>query len=509
MTLDTPVYRRTNIIIIGSGFAGIAAAVRLKQAGEDDFLILERDSDVGGVWRDNSYPGCACDVESHLYSLSFAPNPNWSRKFSSQQEIYAYLRDCARKFGLIDHLHFQHEVKGMEWREESGEWIVATSQGDFKAQMVIGAFGALSDPAIPKLKGLDEFHGEAFHSSTWPKDFDPKGKRVAVVGTGASAIQFIPAIQPDVDSMTVFQRTPAWVVPRLDDDISPAKQKWYRRVPFLQKLTRLGIYMRRELYGIPFRNPKYMKIVKKAAIDNIHRAVKDPVLREKLTPSYTIGCKRILQSNTYYRAMAASNVNVVTSGVVEVNGDSIIAADGTEVKVDAIIFGTGFQITNIPFAEYILGKDGRSMADVWDGSPEAYLGTTVAGFPNLFIIQGPNTGLGHSSVIYMMESQMKHIMKVLKYMRKKKLDVMEPHLSAQKRFVAETEKSMKGTVWTSGGCQSWYLDKTGRNSTLWPGSTFAFRRLVAKLKKKDYEVRRVAAITADNRPTLHNVSNLD
>ena len=234
---------KARIIIIGSGFAGIAAAVRLKQAGENDFIILERSEDVGGVWRDNRYPGCACDVESHLYSLSFAPNPNWSRKFSSQPEIYAYLQDCAKKFDLISHVRFRHEVKRMEWKEDTGEWYVATSQGDFNAKIVVGAFGALSNPAIPNLKGLDTFAGEAFHSSNWPKNFEPKGKRIAVIGTGASAIQFIPALQPEVDSMTVFQRTPAWVVGRPDQNISPTKQKLYSKVPLWQKATRLGIYI--------------------------------------------------------------------------------------------------------------------------------------------------------------------------------------------------------------------------------------------------------------------------
>ncbi|UYZ23916.1 flavin-containing monooxygenase [Mesobacillus jeotgali] len=477
---------KARIIIIGSGFAGIAAAVRLKQAGENDFIILERGEDVGGVWRDNRYPGCACDVESHLYSLSFAPNPNWSHKFSSQPEIYAYLQDCAKKFDLISHVRFRHEVKRMEWNEDTCEWYVATSQGDFNAQMVVGAFGALSNPAIPKLKGLDTFAGEAFHSSNWPKNFEPKGKRIAVIGTGASAIQFIPALQPEVDYMTVFQRTPAWVVGRPDQKISPTKQKLYSKFPLLQKATRLGIYIRRELLGIAFRNPKYMKIVAKAALSNMYRSIKDPVLREKLTPDYIIGCKRILQSNVYYPAMAAPNVNVVTSEVVEVTEDSIIAADGTEAKVDSIIFGTGFQITDIPFARYIFGKNGQRLADVWAGSPKAYLGTTVSGFPNLFIMQGPNTGLGHTSVIYMIEAQIKQMMGVLKHMQKNQLDIIEPSMDAQKGFVENTEKSMKGTVWTSGGCKSWYLDHTGRNSTLWPGSTYSFRRLASRVITGNY-----------------------
>lgn len=495
-------------IIIGSGFAGIAAAVRLKQKGEHDFIILERSNDVGGVWRENRYPGCTCDVESHLYSLSFAPNPNWSRKFSPQPEIYDYLQDCANKFKLLDHIRFNHEVRQMIWRKENNVWEIDTNHEKFKAQMVIGAFGALSNPAIPNLKGIEKFKGQAFHSSLWPKNFNPKGKRVAVVGTGASAIQFIPAIQPEVDSMTVFQRTPAWVLPRPDGEISPTMQKLYHKIPLLQKIARLSIYIRRELMGITFRYPKMMEAGKKQALQHMYSAVKNPELRKKLTPEYTMGCKRILLSNSYYPAMAASNVDVVTSAVTEVTEDSLISADGTEVKADTIIFGTGFQVTELPFAKFIFGKDGRSLADVWDGSPEAYLGTTIAGFPNLFLLQGPNTGLGHSSVIYMMEAQIKHIMKVLYYMKKNQLNVVEPLTSAQKRFVEETEKSMKKTVWTTGGCQSWYLDRTGRNSTLWPGSTFSFSRLMSKLNSKDYDWGKVPSGSTVHEPQISSSNTL-
>lgn len=496
---------RAKVVIIGLGFAGIAAAIRLKQEGENDFIILERGHDVGGVWRDNHYPGCACDVESHLYSLSFAPNPNWSRRFSPQSEIYAYLQDCAKRFGLLKHVRFHHEVKRMDWQEESGQWLIQTNNGEFESRITVGAFGALSDPSIPNLKGIDKFKGEAFHSAAWPKDFNPKGKRVAVVGTGASAIQFIPAIQPDVDSMHVFQRTPAWVMPRPDSEIRPAMQKLYRKMPMLQRAARFKIYVQRESFVLGFRNPKIMKKVKSLALHHMRKAVKDPILREKLTPDYTICCKRILLSNTYYPALAEPNVDVVTTGIAEITEDSVVDVKGHKVEVDTIIFGTGFKVTDLPFAHYIFGKDGRSMADVWNGSPEAYAGTTVSGYPNLFILQGPNTGLGHSSVIFMVEAQIDHMIKVLKHMHKEQIDIIEPHLSAQKNFVKETEESMQGTVWTAGGCDSWYLDRTGRNSTLWPGYTFSFRKLVAKLKRQDYEGRRAAVSANEAAPFLRQV----
>lgn len=484
---------RAKIIIIGTGFGGLAAAIRLKQEGENDFIILERDDDVGGVWRDNNYPGCACDVESHLYSLSFAPNPNWSQKFSGQAEIFAYLKDTAKRFDLLQHIRFRHEVTRMDWHETTGEWVINTTKGEFRSQLVVAAFGALSDPAIPKLKGLENFNGQVFHSATWPKDFDPKGKRVAVVGTGASAIQFIPAIQPDVDYMHVFQRTPAWVVPRNDGPINPIMKKLYRHLPLFQKVARLKIYGLRELLVMGFRNPKYMKIVQKQGLKNMRDAIKDPELLAKVTPNYTIGCKRILLSDNYYPALAQPNVGVITSAIKEVTANSVVAADGSQCKVDTIIFGTGFQVQDPPLAHHAYGKKGRSLAENWAGSPEAYAGTTVAGFPNLFVLQGPNTGIGHSSVIYMMEAQVEHIIKVVKYMNKRNIEIIEPSESAQQQYVDKMERSMHGTVWTSGGCDSWYLDKTGRNSTLWPGFTFAFHRLVSKLNIKAYEERHVTS----------------
>lgn len=489
---------KTKVIIIGTGFAGIAAAARLMQEGEKDLIILERGNDVGGVWRDNQYPGCACDVESHLYSLSFAPNPNWTRSFSPQSEIYDYLKWCAKKFGLMDLIRFQHEVKRMDWDDTSGEWVLQTSKGLFKARFVVGAFGALSDPAIPKLKGIEKFQGETFHSASWPKDFDIKGRRVAVVGTGASAIQFIPEIQPEVKALHVFQRTPAWVIPRMDGPISPAKQSIYARFPLLQKAARLKIYLQRELLLIGFRNPKRMKVVKNMALKNMYNTIQDPILREKLTPNYTIGCKRIMLSNTYYPALAQSNVHVNTDGIAEVTEDAVIDFKGEKAEVDTIIFGTGFQVTDLPLSHHVYGREGHSLAKEWDGSPKAYMGTTVAGFPNLFILQGPNTGLGHSSVILMMEAQVNHIISVLKHMNKNKLDSIEPTREAQQRFVEDTEKSMEGTVWTSGGCASWYLDKTGRNSTLWPSYTFTFRRKLSKFHAKDFTSRRISPVIGES-----------
>lgn len=477
-------------VIIGTGFAGIATAIRLVQEGEKDIIILERKDDVGGVWRDNQYPGCACDVESNLYSLSFEPNPKWNRKFATQPEIYNYLKECVRKYELLKYIRFQHEVIRMDWNDTSGEWRIQTSNGQIRAKIVVGAFGALNEPAYPNIKGIENFKGDSFHSATWPNSFNPKGKRVGVIGTGASAIQFIPEIQPRVTSMTVFQRTPAWVIPKMDGPISEGWRKAYSRFPVVQELSRLKYYLIREFTVLGFRNPKRLKSVEKIALKHMKTSIKDTRLLEKLTPNYKIGCKRILPSNTYYPALAQPNVEVNTNGISEITKDAIVDAKGNRIEVDTIIYGTGFQITDLPFARVIYGREGRSLYEEWRGSPKAYMGTTVAGFPNLFLMQGPNTGLGHSSVILMIESQVNHAIHVIKHMNQNKLDIMEPSPEAQDRFVKTTDISMTGTVWVSGGCSSWYLDKTGRNSTLWPSFTFSFRRLTSKLIVDDYIGRR-------------------
>jgi cation diffusion facilitator CzcD-associated flavoprotein CzcO len=487
---------KAKILIIGTGFGGLATAYYLKQSGEHDFIILERSHDVGGVWRDNRYPAAACDVQSHLYSFSFAPNPDWSHQFSAQGEIFAYLKKCARNFGLLPHVRFDHDVQRMDWQEERGEWLVHTSQGNYQARYVIGAFGSLSDPEIPQLTGIDQFKGQVFHSATWPADFNPTGKRVAVVGTGASALQFIPAIQPDVTKLHLFQRTPPWVMPRHDHAISPLTQVAYRRFPTLQQAERLRIYTQRESLAVGFMYPALMRKAQKTALNHLHDAVSDPVLRKKLTPNYTLGCKRILISNTYYPALAQANVDVVNTGIEQVTATGILGRDGVMREVDTIIFGTGFQTKDLPFAHYIYNGQKRSLAEAWAGSPQAYMGTTIHGFPNLCLLHGPNTGLGHTSVIYMLEAQAEHIVGLIKFADRSGYDIIEPTHQAQHKFVDDIQASMKGTVWVNGGCESWYLDSTGRNSSIWPKFTFIFRKLALTVRAQDYQGRRVSvAIT--------------
>jgi cation diffusion facilitator CzcD-associated flavoprotein CzcO len=476
----------THVAIIGSGFGGLGAAIRLKREGFDDFRVYERAADVGGTWRDNTYPGCACDVQSHLYSFSFAPNPDWTHNYSPQPEIWDYLRRCARDFGILPHVSFKQEVREAVWDEAARLWRLETSRGTYTAAVLVMAAGALSEPALPDLPGLAGFEGRSFHSARWDHDCDLKGKRVAVVGTGASAVQFVPHVQPLASKLYVFQRTPAWIMPRGDRAFTRFERRLFQSLPAAQAALRGGIYLLRELLVFGFRHVWLSRAVRRLALRHLERSVPDPELRARLTPDYEIGCKRILVSNDYLPALARPNVEVVTDPIEQVRAGSILTRDGAERHVDAIIFGTGFRVTDPPLAGHVRGRDGHTLAEVWAGSPRAHLGTTVAGFPNLFILMGPNTGLGHTSVVYMIEAQIEHLSEALRHMRRHGLASIEPRPEAQARFVAGVEKRMRGTVWTAGGCGSWYLDRTGRNSTLWPDFTWRFRRRAARLDPREY-----------------------
>jgi cation diffusion facilitator CzcD-associated flavoprotein CzcO len=479
----------TQVAIVGSGFSGLGAAIRLKQEGLSDFVILERAADVGGTWRDNSYPGCACDVASHLYSLSYAPNPDWTDRYSSQPEIWRYLQRCADDFELRPHLRFEHEVRSAEWDEGARRWRIETSRGPLTAAVLVVAAGALSEPVIPDLPGLKAFQGRMFHSARWDHAFDLAGRRVAVVGTGASAAQFIPEIQPKVDRLFLFQRTPAWVLPRLDGRIRPWQRWLFRQVPALQRLVRLGIYVPREMGLLLFRHPWMMRRAQLFARRHLRKAVADPALRARLTPSYTMGCKRILLSNTYYPALTQPNVEVLTSGIAEIRAGSIVDGDGVERAVDAIILGTGFRPTDPPLSGQVRGREGRTLREVWAGSPQAHVGTTVSGFPNLFLLLGPNTGVGHTSVVYMIEGQIEHLVSALRFMRAHGVAAVEPRAEAQGEYVSSLYRRTEGTVWVAGGCRSWYLDRTGRSSAVWPDFTWRYRRRVARFRPDEYLTR--------------------
>lgn len=475
----------TPIAIIGSGFAGLGAAIRLQQEGLGDYLVFERSDEVGGVWRDNSYPGCACDVESHLYSFSFALNPAWSRVYAPQGEILAYLRGCARRFGVVPRIRFGHHVRHARWDEDAERWVLDTSRGGYTADVVIAAVGGLSEPALPDLPGRATFAGPAFHTARWDHGVDLRDRRVAVIGTGASAIQVVPALQPRVAQLTLFQRTPAWVLPRQDHAIPEAERARLARSPAALWAKRAAIRARRELYVLPMLYPGLARATQRVAEAHLARSVRDPDLRARLTPDYKIGCKRILLSDDYYPALAAPNARVETAAIAEVVPDGLRTADGRHHAVDAIVYATGFHVQDYPFAAHVVGAGGRRLSDTWGRSMAAHLGTTVAGYPNLFFLQGPNTGLGHSSVLLMIESQVEHVLAALRHLRRHGHDVVEPRPEAQAAFVAEVDARMARTVWQS-GCKSWYLGDDGRNSTLWPGTTMSFARRVERFRPGEY-----------------------
>ena len=477
------------IAIVGSGFSGIGMAIRLLKEGERDFVLLERADAIGGTWRDNTYPGCRCDVPSHLYSYSFAPNPSWSATFSPQPEILDYLRDVAARFGVLPHVRFGTELDSARWDDAESRWQAETSSGSLTADVLIAAQGPLSDPIIPDLPGLDTFEGTTFHSARWDHDHDLSGKRVAVIGTGASAIQFVPRIQPQVGQMHVFQRTPPWVVPHPNRAMSDLEHKLYRALPAAQLAMRGAIYWARETFVLQFRNRRMRDLATRMALRQLERQVPDPELRAKLTPSYEFGCKRILPTDEWYPALQQPNVELVTDAIAEVRPRSVVTAGGEEREVDTIIFGTGFHVTDIPVADRLRGRDGRSLSEHWDGSPTAYKGAAVAGFPNLFFLVGPNTGLGHNSIVFMIESQVNYVAGALKAMRRRGATVVDVRPEAQAAYNAELEEMTRGTVWVSGGCSSYYIDRNGRNSTIWPTFTWPFRQRTREFDEPAYALR--------------------
>nr|WP_205998790.1 NAD(P)/FAD-dependent oxidoreductase [Paraburkholderia sp. Ac-20342] len=484
-----------HIAIVGSGFAGIGMAIRLLRMGIASFTIYEAASDIGGTWRDNTYPGAACDIPSHLYSFSFEANPSWSRAFSGQAEILAYLRHCARKYGIERHVRCNAKVSAARFDDTRQLWHVDidtnSTRETVEADVLIAASGPLSRPALPRIAGIERFAGKLFHSARWDHAYPLDGKRVAVIGTGASAIQFVPRIQPRVAHLDLFQRTAPWVMPKPDKAVGPRMQRLFRALPFTQRLVRSAIYWQLESRALAFVvNPKLMKLPTKFGLSYLERRVRDPALRAKLTPNYRLGCKRILLSSDYYPAVCAPNVEVVTSGIREIVADGIVTEDGVHRQVDAIICGTGFQVNDVRAPFEVSGLDGADLSTLWlrDG-PEAYLGTSIANFPNFFMIVGPNTGLGHNSMIYMIESQLQYIVDCLRVLRRRNARTMTVRADVQRDFNARLQQDMRRSVWTT-GCHSWYQTNSGKVTAIWPGFTFAFRRRTRRVRPEDYRFAR-------------------
>ncbi|GAB06153.1 putative flavin-containing monooxygenase [Gordonia amarae NBRC 15530] len=487
------------VAVIGAGFSGLGAAIKLKQNGFDDFVLLDRGQNFGGTWRDNTYPGAACDVPSQLYSYSFALNPNWTRSYGHQPEIHQYINDVADKYGIGAKTRWGSEVTHAEWNEDQARWIIdVTRDGtseQYRAQILVGGVGPLCEPNLPDIDGIDSFGGKIVHSARWDNDYDFTGKRVAVIGTGASAIQLVPEVAKVAAHVDVYQRTAPWIVPRTERAYRPAENWAFKHVPGVQKVMRAAVYGLNEVtaLGLTYA-PNALKPVELACRTNISKAITDPELKDKVTPKFAVGCKRILRSNNWYPTLARPNVDLITDGISKITGSSVVSNDGTEREVDVIVVATGFHVTDSPVFEAIVGADGRSLAQVWAGTGmQGYKGTFIHGFPNLALMVGPSTGLGHTSMVYMIESQLNYLVDYLKQVREKGLTRVDVKASAQDEYNKGIQHALRNSVWENGGCASWYKDANGNITTLWPGFTFNFRRITRKFDIAAYDVERATA----------------
>lgn len=476
------------VAIVGTGFSGLGMAIQLKRAGIDSFLLLEKAGEVGGTWRENTYPGAACDVPAHLYSFSFEPNPAWSQVYAPQAEILEYLRHCARKYGLLPHIRFHAEVTGAELDEARGTWTVITKDGRrVRARSLVLGNGALHLPVFPAIPGRESFQGTAFHSACWRHDVDLTDKGVAVIGTGASAIQFVPPLAARARKLYLFQRTPPWILPRDNTRFSEARRRLFARLPGVAWLYRAAIYWGLEWHAVLFLRQSWLsRLVEWAARKHLAASVPDPKLRGLLTPGYRLGCKRVLMSDDYYPALQRPNVELVCEGIESIGPRGVRTRDGVEREVDAIVYGTGFDVSRYLAPIRVVGRQGRELNEVWSGTPSSYLGIAVSGFPNLFLMMGPNTGLGHNSMVFMLEAQARYALQAIQQLRSRPLRWLEVRPEVQARFNEEVQHRLRRTVWQSGGCHSWYQTASGHNSALWPGFTFDYWRRTRQLRLSDY-----------------------
>jgi cation diffusion facilitator CzcD-associated flavoprotein CzcO len=474
-------------IVIGAGFGGLAAAIKLKQAGFGRLVVLEKAGRLGGTWRDNTYPGAACDVPSRLYSYSFALNPNWSRAYSGQDEIQAYMEDCADRFGVRGLLRFNSEVERADWDEAAKVWRVSVKGGEtLEAPVLVSALGQLNRPSFAGIPGREGFQGESWHSARWRHDVDLKDKTVGCIGSGASAIQYIPEIAKVAGRVVIFQRTPNYIVPRLDKPTPDWLKRLYARVPLVDRAFRHVIWQLMDLRFRAFkRGTKSADNFRKLALGYLAKEIPDPALREKLTPTYPIGCKRILISDDYYAALRRNNVELVTEGVAQITPAGVKTTDGAEHACDVLVYGTGFDTTHFLAPLEIHGVSARTLTEAWKDGAEAYLGVTVSGFPNLFMLYGPNTNLGHNSIIVMIEAQADYVVKCLREMRRRKARALDVKPAAFTAFNAQLQKDLEATAW-AGECSSWYKTASGKITNNWSDDTAAYARRTARPRFEDY-----------------------
>lgn len=478
--------------IVGAGISGLLAAIKLREAGLNDFKIIEKAARVGGTWRENTYPGCGCDVPSSLYSYSFFLSSKWSRLFAKQPEILSYLEEVSDKLQIQPLIEFDTALENAVWDESRQLWVLDTSRGQYLARTVIFATGPITESQTPKLPGLDGFTGEMFHSARWNHDYDLTGKRVAVIGTGASAIQFVPEIQPKVKSLFVFQRTAPWVLPKPDIALGDTAKQLIEKLPVIQQGWRKAVASSLNAINFGLRNPEVLKPVSIAARQLLRLQIKDAALRKAVTPDFTLGCKRILFANNYYPALQAANTSLIPHGLVGVDGNAVIAANGERHEVDVIIWGTGFDVSHPPIGKRVINANGDRLSDLWKaGSPEAYLGATLENTPNAFLVLGPNV-LVYDSFIGLAEAQLGYIVDGLRQFKTKGLSKFTIKPAVLKAHNDKVQKHLQGTVFNSGGCRSYYLDQNGRNFAAWPWSLAHLKQRLSVFSLSDYDVRYAA-----------------
>lgn len=485
--------RHTRVLIVGAGFAGLGMALQLARRGERDFVILEQADAVGGTWRQNTYPGCECDIPSVLYSYSFAPKPDWTSSHAGQPEILDYLSELTERHGLGDHLEFGTEVTGAQWDEADCHWRVVDRAGrEFVARYLVVSSGALNVPRIPRIPGAETFAGESMHSAAWRDDVDLAGRRVALVGTGASAIQLAPRLAERAGELRVFQRTPAWILPRRRHRVAVAASQ---RSTLARSLFRAATYWGAEALGIGLSHPRLLALTEARARQHLRRQVPDTGLRAALTPDYRIGCKRILRSNDFYPALARPNTSLVTDPIAAIDARGIVTADGTRHDVDAIVYATGFRVAGALGRMHLVGRGGVSLLERWQrGGVRTHLGVTISGMPNAFFLSGPNTGLGHNSVIVMIEAQIAHTLDAMRIVDENGAHSIEVRADQQSASDSVLRERLSNGVWSTGGCASWYLDARGSNHALWPGSSWDYRRRTRRVDPAGYEVRRLGPV---------------
>ncbi|OSC21193.1 hypothetical protein B8W69_28685 [Mycobacterium vulneris] len=480
--------REVDAVVLGGGISGIAAVIRLrKEVGLTDVVLIERAQQLGGTWYFNTYPGAACDIPSSLYSFEFAPNPNWSRVFAKQGEILDYIQDVAMRFGVYDRAMLGTEVTQARWDESSQRWLVDTTAGDFSTPIFVFGVGALNEPLIPQVSGTEKFEGTQFHSARWDHDHDLTGERVAVVGSGASSIQLVPAIQPRVKKLVYLQRTAGWVWPKPDWRTTKLERAIYRRFPVTQRLLRAGQFLFADSLIRAYLNVRIARLLNLIGRLHLLVVVRDRNLRRILTPTHDTGCKRIMIANDYLPAVAKDNVEVVPHGLREVRAHSVVTADGNEHEVDTIIWSTGFHAVDPPFIDHLYGRDGRSLAEVWQGNPRAYMGASINGFPNAFMMWGPNSGTGCNFV--MVEAQLNYVIGAIQAMRHAKASSLDIKASVVTRWKAEMNDRMSGSTWSRGGCRSWYQDDAGEIHAIYGGDMYGFLRRSRKVEVDMFTVQ--------------------